>query len=95
MDALPKTYHHPIGPAAPRGIGCISIGPTLSRRLKRASNQARIRFIAGPHAFADSSRVFCNVGRWGAWISSCPARTRQTQWNRPRVGGPEARSPFS
>ena len=52
MDALPKTYHHPIGPAAPRGIGCISIGPTVSRRLRRASNQARIRFIADPHAFA-------------------------------------------
>ena len=26
IDALPKTYHQPIGPATARGIGCRSIG---------------------------------------------------------------------
>ena len=31
----------------------------------------------------------------GAWISSSPLRTRQTQANSPRGGGPEARSPLA
>ena len=63
IDALPKTYHQPIGPAAPRGIGWRSIGPIVSRRLKRDSNHARIRFITGPQALSGSVRVCCKVGR--------------------------------
>src|SRR6516162_5728231 len=38
-DALPKTYHQPIGPAAPRGMGCRIIGSSVSRSFSRASNQ--------------------------------------------------------
>jgi hypothetical protein len=38
----------------------------VSRRLKRWSNHASIRFIAGPHTRAGLSRVFSNVGRKGA-----------------------------
>src|SRR6185312_16866160 len=39
IDALPNTYHQPIGPAAPRGIGCRSTGNRLSLKLSRTSNQ--------------------------------------------------------
>src|SRR5207249_3262304 len=37
-DALPKTYHQPIGPANSLGTGWVSIGHKLVRRLRRASN---------------------------------------------------------
>src|SRR5262245_55403922 len=51
-DALPKTYHHPIGPAAARGIGCVSIGRRLERTASRVSNQFPMagsqRFIVVP-----------------------------------------------
>src|SRR5215472_9682228 len=50
-DALPKTYHQPIGPAASRGMGCRIIGSRAARRRKRASNQlptaSSQRFMAG------------------------------------------------
>src|SRR5262245_59564292 len=55
-DALPNTYHQPIGPAASRGIGCRIIGSRLSRRRRRTSNQlptAR-NIIRSP--FCESSR---------------------------------------
>jgi hypothetical protein len=39
IEALPKTYHQPIGPAALRGIGCFSIGSKVARRPNRASTQ--------------------------------------------------------
>src|SRR5262245_50695191 len=38
-DALPNTYHHPIGPAAPLGMGWRIIGSSVSRTRNRASNQ--------------------------------------------------------
>jgi len=38
-DALPKTYHQPIGPATSRGMGCRIIGSRVSRSFSRASNQ--------------------------------------------------------
>src|SRR5712691_7580606 len=41
-EALPKTYHQPMGPATDRGIGCVSMGPKLSRRHRRASNHSPI-----------------------------------------------------
>src|SRR3954452_16868980 len=51
MDALPKTYHHPIGPATSRGMGCRIMGSKVERRRKRASNQSTTassrRFTAG------------------------------------------------
>src|SRR5262245_23438519 len=51
MDALPKMYHQPIGPAAPRGMGCRSIGMRLLRTFSRASNQlpaaSSQRFMVG------------------------------------------------
>ena len=40
IEALPKTYHQPIGPAAPLGIGWRIIGISVSRTRNRASNQA-------------------------------------------------------
>jgi hypothetical protein len=52
MEALPKTYHHPLGPAAPFGIGCFIIGKSASRNFNRASNQfpraLNQRFIVAP-----------------------------------------------
>src|ERR1700704_2541870 len=43
-EALPKTYHQPIGPAAPLGMGWVSIGRMLSRKPSRASNHSpRVR----------------------------------------------------
>src|SRR5262249_56311816 len=51
-EALPKTYHQPIGPAAPFGIGWVNIGRMLARTFRRASSQpptARSqRFIVAP-----------------------------------------------
>src|SRR6516164_8280784 len=38
IEALPKTYHQPIGPAAPRGIGWVSIGRMLSLKARRKSS---------------------------------------------------------
>ena len=50
-DALPKTYHQPIGPATSRGMGCRIIGSRVERRRRRASNQSPTassqRFMAG------------------------------------------------
>src|SRR3954453_19762982 len=37
-EALPNTYHQPIGPAAPRGIGWVSEGRMLDRKARRASS---------------------------------------------------------
>src|SRR5262249_44905763 len=52
IEALPKTYHHPIGPAAPRGIGWVSIGRMLARNESRASSHrptgSSSRLIIGP-----------------------------------------------
>src|SRR5215469_5902524 len=54
IEALPKTYHQPIRPAAPRGIGCVSMGRTLARKPSRASSQCPItrssRLIVAPFA---------------------------------------------
>src|SRR5262245_3755348 len=51
-DALPKTYHQPIGPAISRGTGWRSIGSRVSRTFSRASNQLPMarsqRFMAAP-----------------------------------------------
>src|ERR1700681_1548187 len=51
-EALPKTYHQPIGPAARAGMGCVSIGRMLSRTPSRALNQSATafsqRFMIGP-----------------------------------------------
>ena len=41
-DALPKTYHQPIGPSIARGTGCRIIGRKVSRKPMRASNQLPI-----------------------------------------------------
>src|SRR5262245_36678761 len=58
-DALPNTYHQPIGPAASRGIGCRIIGSRVSRRRRRASNQlptARSQRIMAGSPSCESSR---------------------------------------
>src|SRR5260370_15397127 len=39
IEAEPKMYHQPIGPAAPLGMGWASTGITVSRSFSRASNQ--------------------------------------------------------
>src|SRR5215471_4227025 len=41
-DALPNTYHQPIGPATDFGTGCVSIGHRVVPKHKRASNHAPI-----------------------------------------------------
>src|SRR4051794_27601914 len=52
IEALPKTYHHPMRPAAPRGMGWVNIGSRLSRKPTRASSQPPTdlsqRLIVGP-----------------------------------------------
>src|SRR5262245_517296 len=42
IDALPNTYHQPIGPATDFGTGCVNIGHRLVPRHKRASSQEPI-----------------------------------------------------
>src|SRR4029453_11089272 len=42
IEALPNTYHQPIGPATDFGTGWVNIGPRLVRRHKRVSNHAPI-----------------------------------------------------
>src|SRR5262249_45790022 len=63
-DALPKTYHQPIGPATSRGMGCSSIGSRVARTRNRASNQLPTadsqRFMAGSPS-CDSGRAFQGV----------------------------------
>ena len=95
-EALPKTYHQPIGPAAPAGMGCVSIGRMLSRTRSRASNQSPTafsqRFMIGP----PGRSVSCKRGvvrRLDFQPAVCVIR--QSHWNRPRGGGPEARSPLA
>src|SRR5450755_3290592 len=39
IDALPKTYHQPIGPSIERGTGWSIIGSKVSLKPTRASNQ--------------------------------------------------------
>src|SRR5882724_6860374 len=39
IDALPNTYHHPIGPSIDRGTGWSIIGSIVSLKPTRASNQ--------------------------------------------------------
>src|SRR4051812_33947617 len=52
IEALPKTYHQPVGPAAPLGMGWVKLGSRLSRKLNRASSQSPTdlnqRLIVGP-----------------------------------------------
>src|SRR5262249_24945319 len=59
-DALPKMYHQPIGPAALRGMGCVSIGTMVSRTLIRASNQS---VMIRNHFMVDSSAYLASRER--------------------------------
>src|ERR1700743_3502683 len=51
-EALPKTYHQPIGPAAPRGMGWGSTGRMRDRTPSRASShrptEPNSRLTIGP-----------------------------------------------
>src|SRR5947209_644623 len=74
MDALPKTYHQPIGPAASRGMGCSSIGSRVARTFNRASNQLPAansqRFMTGSPHVGPASRA---GPAWLAGPTSRPA----------------------
>ena len=43
IEALPKTYHHPFGPATAFGMGWLSMGPKTLRRFRRASSHSPSR----------------------------------------------------
>src|SRR5262245_14311899 len=83
-EALPKTYHQPLGLSRLRGTGCSSIGLRLSPNLRRLSNQARIR------PMTDVSRCGLVVTLVPA-SSECRAKSADAELQSPIGPGPRAR----
>src|ERR1700704_365202 len=86
IEALPKTYHHPIGPSMALGTGWRIIGSSVSLKLRRRSNHRQ----TDARSFLDRAIKRVLQGwivrrlHFELALAQTPLAAKQAPWGRPR-----------